>query len=252
MVLAAGLAAGASVAGSFMSNASSARQQKRAFGYARALQQQQYDLGIQGYKEAPSAQRIGLESAGYNPMLALGKVGDGVSVAGGTPVNANATDTSGIKESILQAAQLNNQTHQTQSTVRNLDSSTEKNHAETQGILLNNKYIDDRQKAEIANIQSDTQQKAAFIENMKQRLELDRMLGVMNVNAQIYGHNATSSAMRYGADRSYNASTYASDVAAKSTPFRYFSDKYEKYVSKYGFKTPYEIGYRAATRFLRH
>ena len=196
---------------SLFSNATSGKQQARAYNYARALQQQQYDLSQQGYRDGPTNQRTGFEKAGYNPMLALGNVGSSTAVSGGTPVSANATDTTGIRDAIMQKISLQNQTEQTQSTVENLDSATEKNHAETQGILKNNEYIDDRQKSEIANIQADTQQKSAVIENMKQRIELDRMLGVMNVNAQIYGHNASSSAIRYSADRSYNASTYASN-----------------------------------------
>lgn len=200
-----------SVASSFISNATSAKAQKRSFQYAKQLQQHQYDLSQQGYRETPGNQRIGMESAGYNPMLALGNVGTSTAVAGGTPVSANATDTTGIREAIMQKVSLQNQTKQTDATVENLDSSTRKNEAEAQGTLLHNKYIDDREKSEIANIQADTQQKSAVIENMKQRLELDRMLGIMNVNAQIYGSNATSSAMRYSADKAYNASTYSAD-----------------------------------------
>lgn len=242
----------ASFGGSLFSNATSKGSQSRAYNYARALQQQQYDLTQQGYRESPKNQRFGLESAGYNPMLALGNVGSSTAVAGGTPVNANATDTTGIRDAIMQKVTLQNQTKQTDATVENLDSSTHKNEAEAQGTLLHNKYIDDREKSEIANIQADTQQKSAVIENMKQRLELDRMLGIMGIDAQIYGSNVTSSAMRYSADKSYNASTYSADVASRSTPFRYFSDKYDKYVSKNGFKTPYEIGYNFSKRLLRH
>ena len=56
-------AAGAAIAG-IASNAISAgqshRSQRRAYQYARRLQQQQYDLSIKGYKEAPTAQRTGL------------------------------------------------------------------------------------------------------------------------------------------------------------------------------------------------
>lgn len=41
------------------------------YKYQKLLQQQQYDLTQQGYRESPSNQRLGLESAGYNPLLAV-------------------------------------------------------------------------------------------------------------------------------------------------------------------------------------
>ena len=200
-----------SFGGSLFSNATSKGAQARAFNYARQLQQHQYDLVQRGFLESPGNQRKGMESAGYNPMLALGNVGSSPAVAGGTPVSANATDTTGIRDAIMQKVSLQNQTKQTDATVENLDSSTRKNEAEAQGTLLHNKYIDDREKAEIANIQADTQQKSAVIENMKQTLEVYRMLGILDYNAKIYGANASSSAMRYGADKAYNASTYSAD-----------------------------------------
>lgn len=212
-----GIGALGSIGSSIVSNAASARAQKRAYQYARQLQQQQYDLSQQGYRETPSNQRVGMESAGYNPMLALGNVGSSSAVAGGTPVNANATDTSGIKESIMQMSSMRNQTKQTDATVENLDSGTRKNDAEAQGTILHNKYIDDREKSEIANIQADTQQKSAVIENMKQRIELDRMLGILGYNASIYGSNASSSAMRYGATLSSNATKYSADKSLEGS-----------------------------------
>lgn len=222
-----------SFGGSLFSNATSKGAQARAYNYARGLQQHQYDLTQRGFLETPGNQRRGMESAGYNPMLALGNVGTSTAVAGGTPVSANATDTTGIRDAIMQKVSMQNQTKQTDATVENLDSSTRKNEAEAQGTLLHNKYIDDREKSEIANIQADTQQKSAVIENMKQRLELDRMLGILDVNARIYGSNAISGAMRYSSDKSYNASIYSSNVAAESTPFRYVTSKLEKYFGEF-------------------
>lgn len=41
------------------------------YEYQKKLQQQQYDLTQQGYRESPKNQRLGLESAGYNPILAV-------------------------------------------------------------------------------------------------------------------------------------------------------------------------------------
>lgn len=43
-----------------------------SYSQQRKLNKQQYDLQIRGLKESPNAMRKGLESAGYNPILALG------------------------------------------------------------------------------------------------------------------------------------------------------------------------------------
>lgn len=52
----------------------------------KKLQKYAYNLTQQGYRETPSAQRVGLENAGYNPILA---VSNGVSFGGNfTPGSA--------------------------------------------------------------------------------------------------------------------------------------------------------------------
>lgn len=50
----------------------SRRSEKRALANAKNLLQYQYDFQQKSLKESPSASRIGLELAGYNPMLAFG------------------------------------------------------------------------------------------------------------------------------------------------------------------------------------
>lgn len=60
---------GGSVMGLFGTNAKASM--LRQYKYQRLLQQQQYDLTQQGYRESPINERIGLENAGYNPLLAV-------------------------------------------------------------------------------------------------------------------------------------------------------------------------------------
>lgn len=60
---------GGSAMGLFGTNAKASM--LKQYNYQRLLQQQQYDLTQQGYRESPTNQRIGLESAGYNPILAV-------------------------------------------------------------------------------------------------------------------------------------------------------------------------------------
>lgn len=236
------------IGSTFISNATSKGAQARAYNYARLLQQQQYNLSIKGYKNAPSAQRKGLELAGFNPMLALGNVGNGVSIAGGTPVNANATDVSGAQNAISQAVQLKNQTEQTDALtdVQYADADLKKVQKAVEVQRL--PYISKQAKAdyiktemESAKLENDIHYQNEYLNYLEKSLDVQQRLGELGYKGTIYS-----------ADKAYNASTYSSDVASKSTPFRYFSDKFDKYVSKNGFKTPYELGYDFANRLLRH
>lgn len=109
------------IASNAISYAQSKKAQKRAYEYARLLQQQQYDLTQQGYRESSKNIRTGLEAAGYNPMLALNKAGSSVNVAGGTPVAANAT----AAPDLISGAALGHQTALTDAQTKNVEKDTE-------------------------------------------------------------------------------------------------------------------------------
>lgn len=56
----------------------------RQYHYQRLLNQQAYDLTQQGYRESPLNQRIGYESAGVNPILAMANGASFGSYSGGS------------------------------------------------------------------------------------------------------------------------------------------------------------------------
>lgn len=201
-----------SAASSAASNAISASQnkkaQRRAYNYARQLQQHQYDLSIQGYKEAPTAQRAGLESAGYNPMLLSQGSSAGVSVAGGTPVGANANDSIDFSGDISNAVSAINSIRQTKATIDNLNANTKKANSESAGIDISNKYIDDKSKAEISNVQASTGKMNAEVDNMKAFQEFEAMRLQLKELGIMKGYESSI----YSANKAYNASTYASNV----------------------------------------
>lgn len=60
------------------------------YNYSKRLQENQYSLNIKGLKESPTAQRQGLEIAGYNPILAVNSSGMSNATAGaGASVSDN-------------------------------------------------------------------------------------------------------------------------------------------------------------------
>lgn len=76
------------IMGLFKKSDSAAEAAARQYNYQRLLNQQQYDLTQQGYRESPTNQRLGLEAAGYNPILALG--GGGLSYGSYSAGSASA------------------------------------------------------------------------------------------------------------------------------------------------------------------
>lgn len=204
----AGISAIGGLASSMLSSRGSKGQQARAYNYARQLQQQQYDLGILGLKEGSSATREGLEKAGYNPMLALGNVGNGVSVAGGSPVGANATDVSGIRDAANNAAMVLNQTKQTEATTDAQYALADKTKAEKATIVERLPYVSKQAKAdymktamESAKLENDIHYQDEMVNYYQKSLDNARKIAEIHAGAQ-----------KYGADKAYNASTYASNV----------------------------------------
>lgn len=245
MVLAAGIGAGISALGSMASNAISASQSKKAqyrsFKYAKELQQQQYDLSLRGYRETPGAQREGMELAGYNPMLALGNVGGTANVAGGTPVAANATDTSGIRDAVSGAVQLQNQTKQTEAVTDEAYSNADLHKAEKALLVKKLPYVGEQAKAdymktvmESAKLENDIHYQNEYLNYLSNSLDVQQKLGQL----QFMG-------TKYNADSANRAARYSADIAARSTPFKYLADKYDKG------HTPYKFGESIGRNFAQ-
>lgn len=196
-----------------ISYAQSRSNQRRAYNYARLLQEHQYDLTQRGYREGSSNIRYGLEKAGFNPMLAVNggnAVGSG-NVAGGTPVSANQPDSVDLVNNAMMVRQQANNDLQTQSNVQLNASQSSKATAEAIGQSMENEFIPEKRKAEIANIEAQTNHFNAMIDNMRARIQLDRELGYMGfANAKDIA-NIQASASRYGADVSAGASQYGAD-----------------------------------------
>ncbi len=242
MVLSSSIGALGSIVGgigsAFASNAASKSAQARAYEYAKKLQQHQYNLTIKGYKEGPSAQRQGFTDAGYNPMLAVGNVGQGVNVAGGTPVSANATDTSGIKEALTTAVQLKNQTNQSDALSDEAYANADKAKAEKAAIIKRLPYVSEQAKAdymkttmEAAKLENDIHYQNEYLNYLDKSLEVQQRLGEMGFSNAKDVANINASASRYGAKTSYWASVYNADSHRRSTipgNASYLGDKAER------------------------
>lgn len=81
----------------------------RQYHYQRLLNQQMYDLTQQGYRESPLNQRIGYESAGVNPILAMANGGSFGSYSGGSasaPMDSTTAEMGSMITNAYKAFQL--------------------------------------------------------------------------------------------------------------------------------------------------
>lgn len=216
-----------------ISYSQSKKAQARAYNYARLLQQQQYDLTQQGYRESSSNIRTGLESAGFNPMLAVngGNAVGSANVAGGTPVNASQPDSPDLASNAQDMIMAHNQTQQTQSNIdlqekqgESAEATAANQNAQAAGQVEDNKYISERNKAAIQKMQGETTYFKQLGDNLQARLQLDRELGFAGLannrdvahiyaNASKYGADVSAGANRYGADKAYESSIYGSNTS---------------------------------------
>lgn len=232
MALAAGLLAAGAIGsagiGAFSANASTKKQYK----YQSKLQKQaaklNYDYSIKSAQNMPSATREGLESGGYNPMLAVQNATNGANSSWTSAGQSTAPDYSaGIAQGIANAQsfqRLKNETNQAESVSDANYATADKAKAEKAEITARLPFVSQRQKAEIANLEADAQLAEAQKHNLKERLDLDR-----------YINDSGLAVTRRGQDLSYNASTL--------TPSKYLIDKAEGVYSSLGRpKTPREFG----------
>lgn len=207
-----------SFAGNILGSTLSFRRQKQLMEHQAALN---YKYGQATALNSPSWNRQGLESAGYNPMLAVQNATSGVNSNFAAQSTANEPDYgSSLGSAVANAtdvARLNNENKTTDSTVESNNANARRQNAEAANLEAENPFIARREEAEIGKIGAETAKLGAetdnfkaMIENMRARLELDQYLGEMGIT--------TSAATgRYQADKAYNASKYSADKSYQAS-----------------------------------
>lgn len=220
--LASGLLGGASSAAGAML---SYQQQKKLAAYNAKLN---YQYAEKEARNKATWNRAGLESAGYNPMLAVQNSTSGANSSWTSAQSANAPDIAGGISSGIANAQsfqrLKNETKTADTQAKANEATAENQASQALNNLEENKWISPKRKAEIANIQGNTMLQEAQIDNMQKRLELDR-----------YINDSGLATTRRGQNLVYNASTYSADQHRKSTIAgisSYLGDKAERFFTK--------------------
>lgn len=187
------------------------------YKYQRALQEQaaqlNYDYGQKSLLNSPGSTRKGLESAGYNPMLAVQNATSGADAGWTSSGSATGSQYGNIGTDLISNAQsfqrLQNETKTAQAQQDQAYAEADKSKVEKQSLLQKLPFVSQREKAEIGNIEKDSLLKESQIHNIdettrfiEKRYELEKMLGEMGIYTQLRGQ-----------DKAYNASVYASNIA---------------------------------------
>lgn len=106
-------------------------------------------------ENAPTWQRSGLESAGYNPMLAVQGYNAGSASSFSSTPSAGSYDYNSPATNALSLGKLVTDIGLAVSQSKQLEASAEKSKVETMAQLIKNKYLPDREKAEISQVLSD-------------------------------------------------------------------------------------------------
>ena len=208
-----GAALGAAGIGVLGANASSKKQYK----YQSKLQAQaaklNYDYSLLSAKNMPSATREGLESGGYNPMLAVQNATSGANSSWTSTGQVSAPDyNAGITQGIsnVQSFQrLKNETDQTESAIDANYATADELKSRKSINVAKLPFVSKREKAEIA----ETESRAAKLENdihyqdeminyYENSLKLQEMgLNPQIINAGANASNAKTNQLQYQIDK---------------------------------------------------
>lgn len=196
------LGAGSNVVGSFLSY----KQQKKLIDKQAKTN---YSYSIKSAKNLPSANRAGLENAGYNPMLAVQNATSGANSSWASQSSANAPDIAGgISSGVANAQSFQRLKNETEAT----ESLNDKNYAEADLAKANKAkaieelpYVSKQAKAdymktsmEAAKLENDIHYQDEYLNYLDKSLEIQDKLGMMGIDVQ-----------KRGQDKVYNATMYA-------------------------------------------
>lgn len=207
--------------GVISSNAASSKsfaRQKELMEHQAALN---YHYAQLSSKNAPTWNRQGLESAGYNPMLAVQNATSGANSSWTSPNTTNMDDYAGnITAQATNATSFMNARSTAEQTASNIATNltqqslnkaqSKKTLSETTAQDIKNGYLDKREQQEIGNIsantdklQADTAYTNELKDNIKAELELRQYIGELQASSGIQQAGISANATKYASNQHY-------------------------------------------------
>ena len=172
-----------------------------------------YEYAEKSAINQPTWNRAGLESAGFNPMLAVQNATSGANSSWTSGAHADSLDTHLGTDMIANAQslkRLDNETKTAEATQDEAYANADKAKAEKNTILAKLPYVSQREKAEISNIEKDSIHKEALIHQIDETIRLrekELELQEMGLNVQMRGQDKAYNAQTYGANMLYKANS---------------------------------------------
>ena len=214
--------------GLIAANASSRRQYK----YQSKLQAQaarlNYDYSLKSAENMPSSTRKGLESAGYNPMLAVQNATSGSNSSWTSSGQASAPDYLAGLSNAFELQRVKNETAQTDSNIKLQSEQSKTEQSKRQNLEFQNAMLDVEKHLKQKDLDTYDQRFYAEMYNMMQQSEKLRQ------EASVIGYNAESYRIIANAQQEANNVNERNNIRTNSanTSFEHIRHPYSSYLHK--------------------
>lgn len=189
-------------------------------GYQKELQEHagatNYKYAEKSARNQPIWNRAGLESAGYNPMLAVQNATSGANSGWTSTGQANPVDLSGNVSTGIANSQsfqrLENETNQTDSIIKLNEANARNAIQDAISKKIRNKYLDNREQKELGQIGAETDKlirETSYFNQLAENMEAQRRLQLMGINLDYR-------ARIYGADRGFAGTVYNANTLERN------------------------------------
>lgn len=166
--------------GATLNNALSYQYSKKLAKYEAELN---YKYARKNAENSPSWQRQGLESAGYNPMLAIQ---NGIGSSNSSWSTADQFNMQQPTTNAIDLARLRNETNTAESQIELNNANSELANAQAVEQVIKNKYVDESIKTQLANTLASTKQMETLADFQKEQSKYvgyNAVTGRINANA---------------------------------------------------------------------
>ena len=221
--------------GALSANASS----KKQFKYQSALQSQaaklNYDYSLKSAENMPSATRKGLESGGYNPMLAVQNSTSGANSSWTSAGQASAPDYLSGLSNAFELQRVKNETAQTKSTVGLQSEQSLTEQAKRKNLEFQNAVLDVEKRLKDKDLSTyDKRFYTNIYHKMQEAEKLRQEASVIGYNAESYRIMAKAQEQSNVIQSDYNDILRGSTPSGKSVSFKNYTSGVRDVMSGFG------------------
>lgn len=238
-VLSSIISGGSSLASSGIGLLAANASTKKQYKYQSRLQAQaarlNYDYSIKSAENMPSATRRGLESGGYNPMLAVQNATSGANSSWTSTGQVSAPDYLSGLSNAFELQRVKNETAQTGSNIKLQSEQSITEQAKRQNLEFQNAMLDVEKHLKDKDLETYDQRFYTEMYNMMQQSEkLRQEASVIGYNAESYRIIANAAKEANINQSDYNDIIENSSPSGRSLSFKNYTDGVRNIMSGFG------------------